>query len=154
MGLFQVLFFLIIGVVYDRHHTRMVKYYSGLVHTMPLFTIIFLIFTMANIALPGTSSFVGEFLILSGAYKVSTSATFFGATGMILGGGYSLWLFNRMVYGNLKVQYLTHFQDLTLREFFVFLPLLVGTFSMGIYPEIFLEVIHGSVNNLIAQINA
>ena len=101
---------------------------------------IFLFFTMANIALPGTSSFVGEFLILSGAYKVSTSATFFGATGMILGGGYSLWLFNRMVYGNLKVQYLTHFQDLTLREFFVFLPLLVGTFSMGIYPEIFLEV--------------
>ena len=68
--------FLIIGVVYDRHHTRMVKYYSGLVHTMPLFTIIFLIFTMANIALPGTSSFVGEFLILSGAFKVSTSATF------------------------------------------------------------------------------
>ena len=146
--------FLIIGVVYDRHHTRMVKYYSGLVHTMPLFTIIFLIFTMANIALPGTSSFVGEFLILSGAFKISTSATFFGATGMVLGGGYSLWLFNRMVYGNLKVQYLTHFQDLTIREFLVFLPLLVGTFTMGIYPEIFLEVIHGSVNNLIAQINA
>ena len=132
----------------------MVKYYSGLVHTMPLFTIIFLIFTMANIALPGTSSFVGEFLILSGAFKVSTSATFFGATGMVLGGGYSLWLFNRMVYGYLKVQYLTHFQDLTIREFLVFLPLLVGTFTMGIYPEIFLEVIHGSVNNLIAQINA
>ena len=73
---------------------------------------------------------------------------------MILGGGYSLWLFNRMVYGNLKVQYLTHFQDLTIREFLVFLPLLVGTFTMGIYPEIFLEIIHGSVNNLIAQINA
>ena len=146
--------FLIIGVVYDRHHTRMVKYYSGLVHTMPLFTVIFLIFTMANIALPGTSSFVGEFLILAGAFKVSTSATFFGGTGMVLGGAYSLWLFNRMVYGNLKVQYLTHFQDITVREFLVFLPLLMGTFLMGIYPEIFLDVIHGSVNNLIAQINA
>jgi len=146
--------FLLIGVVYDRHHTRMVAYYSGLVHTMPIFTIIFLVFTMANIALPGTSSFVGEFLILSGAFKVSTSATFFGATGMILGGGYSLWLFNRIVYGNLKIQYLTNFQDMTLREFFVFLPLLCGTFLMGIYPEIFLDVIHGSAHNLIAQINS
>jgi proton-translocating NADH-quinone oxidoreductase chain M len=145
--------FLIIGVVYDRHHTRMVKYYSGLVQTMPLFTIIFLIFTMANIALPGTSSFVGEFLILSGAFKVSTTATFFGATGMILGGGYSLWLFNRISYGNLKIQYLTNFQDITLRELFVFLPLLFGTFVMGIYPEIFLDVIHGSVQLLVGQIN-
>jgi proton-translocating NADH-quinone oxidoreductase chain M len=146
--------FLIIGVVYDRHHTRMVKYYSGLVHVMPVFTIIFLIFTMANIALPGTSSFVGEFLILSGAFKVNTTATFFGSTGMVLGGGYSLWLFNRMVYGNLKIQYLTNFQDLSCREFFVFLPLLVGTFLMGIYPEIFLDVIHGSVQNLVSQINS
>jgi len=120
--------FLLIGVVYDRHHTRMVAYYSGLVHTMPVFTIIFLIFTMANIALPGTGSFVGEFLILSGAFKINTSATFFGATGMVLGGGYSLWLFNRVVYGNLKIQYLTSFQDLTLREFFIFLPLIVRTF--------------------------
>lgn len=145
--------FLIIGVIYDRHHTRMVKYYSGLAHTMPLFTIIFLIFTMANIALPGTSSFVGEFLILSGAFKVSTSATFLGATGMVLGGGYSLWLFNRIVYGNLKIQYLTSFQDINIREFFVFLPLIIGTFFMGIYPEIFLDVIHGSVNNLVAHIN-
>jgi len=146
--------FLIIGVVYDRHHTRMVKYYSGLVHVMPVFTIIFLIFTMANIALPGTSSFVGEFLILSGAFKVNTTATFFGSTGMVLGGGYSLWLFNRMVYGNLKIQYLTNFQDLSYREFFVFLPLLVGTFLMGIYPEIFLDIIHGSVQNLVSQINS
>jgi NADH:ubiquinone oxidoreductase subunit 4 (subunit M) len=97
--------FLIIGVVYDRHHTRMVSYYAGLAHTMPIFTIIFLIFTMANIALPGTSSFVGEFLLLAGAFKVSTVATFFGASGMVLGGCYSLWLFNRMAYGNLKIQY-------------------------------------------------
>jgi proton-translocating NADH-quinone oxidoreductase chain M len=145
--------FLIIGVVYDRHHTRMVSYYAGLAHTMPIFTIVFLIFTMANIALPGTSSFVGEFLLLAGAFKVSTVATFFGASGMVLGGCYSLWLFNRMVYGNLKIQYLSNFQDLTLKEFFVFLPLLFGTFFMGIYPEIFLDVIHGSVCNLISQIN-
>jgi proton-translocating NADH-quinone oxidoreductase chain M len=146
--------FLIIGVVYDRHHTRMVKYYSGLAQTMPIFTLIFLIFTMANIALPGTSSFVGEFLILAGAFKVNTTITFLGATGMILGGGYSLWLFNRIAYGNLKIQYLTNFQDLTLREFFVFFPLIFFTFLMGIYPEIFLNVIHGSATNLISQINS
>jgi len=82
--------FLVIGVLYDRHHTRMVKYYSGLAHMMPIFTIIFLILSMANIALPGTSSFVGEFLLLAGSFKINTTVTFFGATGMILGGCYSL----------------------------------------------------------------
>ena len=82
--------FLIIGVVYDRHHTRMVKYYGGLVHTMPLYTFIFLFFTMANIGLPGTGSFVGEFLIFAGSFKTNTSATFISATGMVIGGCYSL----------------------------------------------------------------
>ena len=146
--------FLLIGVLYDRHHTKMVKYYSGLVHTMPLFTIIFLIFTMANIGLPGTSSFVGEFLLLLGAFKISICVAFFGATGMVLGGCYSLWLFNRIVYGNLKIQYLSKFQDISYREFLVFLPLLLGTFVMGIYPEIFLDAIHGSTQNLVVQLNS
>ena len=144
--------FLIIGVIYDRHHTRMVKYYGGLVHTMPLFSIIFLIFTMANIALPGTSSFIGEFLILTGIYKINTIITFLSATGMILGGGYSLWLFNRVVYGNLKIQYVNQFCDIEKREFFVFLPLILGTLVMGIYPELFLNSMHMSINNLIDQI--
>jgi proton-translocating NADH-quinone oxidoreductase chain M len=144
--------FLVIGVIYDRHHTRMLKYYGGLVHVMPLFSLIFLVFTMANIALPGTSSFVGELLILTGAYKTNTTITFIVATGMIFGGGYSLWLFNRIVYGNLKIQYLSQFCDVEKREFFVFLPLLFGTFFMGIYPEIFLDIMHISVNNLIDQI--
>lgn len=144
--------FLVIGVIYDRHHTRMLKYYGGLVHVMPLFSLIFLVFTMANIALPGTSSFVGELLILTGAYKTNTTITFIVATGMIFGGGYSLWLFNRIVYGNLKIQYLNQFCDVEKREFFVFLPLLFGTFFMGIYPEIFLDIMHISINNLIDQI--
>lgn len=143
--------FLIIGVIYDRHHTRMVKYYGGLIHTMPLFTIIFLIFTMANIALPGTSSFVGELLILTGAYKTNTIIAIIGATGMVLGGGYSLWLFNRIAYGNLKTQYLHQFCDIEKREFFVFLPLIAGTLFMGIYPEVFLDTMHISINNLFDQ---
>lgn len=82
--------FLIIGIVYERHHTRMVKYYGGLAHTMPLYTFIFLFFTMSNIGLPGTGSFVGEFLILAGSFKTNTTATFVSATGMVIGGCYSL----------------------------------------------------------------
>ena len=141
--------FLIIGVVYERHHTRMVKYYGGLVHVMPLYVFIFLFFTMSNIGLPGTGSFVGEFLILAGSYKCNTSITFISATGMVLGGCYSLWLFNRISYGNLKTQYFQKYSDINKREFFIFLPLLLSTLVLGIYPEIFLQPIHMSVNLLI-----
>ena len=145
--------FLIIGVVYERHHTRMVKYYGGLVHTMPIYISIFLFFTLANIGLPGTGSFVGEFLILLGSYKINTTITFIGATSMVLGGCYSLWLFNRIAYGNLKIQYINNFKDINKREFYIFFPLLLGTLIMGIYPEIFLDSLHMSVNILIEQLN-
>lgn len=141
--------FLIIGVVYDRHHTRMVKYYGGLVHTMPLYILIFLFFTMANIGLPGTSSFVGEFLILTGSFNANTTVTVLGATGMIIGGCYSLWLFNRVAYGNLKTQYIKSYLDINKREFLIFFPLILGTFIMGIYPKIFLDSIHFSINMLV-----
>jgi proton-translocating NADH-quinone oxidoreductase chain M len=141
--------FLIIGVVYDRYRTRIVKYYGGLASIMPIYVFIFLFFTMANIALPGTSSFIGEFLILSGSFKVNTSVTFLGATGMIVGGAYSLWLFNRIAYGNLKIQYTTQFLDLSTRELTTFLPLILGTLYTGLNPNIFLTAIHMSVNNLI-----
>lgn len=145
--------FAIIGVVYERHHTRMVKYYGGLVHVMPLYTFIFLFFTMSNIGLPGTGSFVGEFLILAGSFKTNTSATFISATGMIIGGCYSLWLFNRISYGNLKIQYLKDYIDLNKREMFIFLPLIFGTMIIGLYPEFFLNSIHMSVNMLIEIIH-
>lgn len=141
--------FLIIGVVYDRHHTRMVKYYGGLVHTMPIYIMMFLFFTMANIGLPGTSSFVGEFLILVGSFKVNTTVTFLSATGMIIGGCYSLWLFNRVAYGNLKIQYFRNYLDINKREFLTFFPLILGTLVIGIYPNIFLSLMHFSVNMLI-----
>nr|YP_010377468.1 NADH dehydrogenase subunit 4 [Hemiaulus sinensis]QYB23204.1 NADH dehydrogenase subunit 4 [Hemiaulus sinensis] len=141
--------FLIIGVVYDRHHTRMVKYYGGLVHTMPLYVMIFLFFTMSNIGLPGTGSFVGEFLILTGSFKTNTTITFISATGMIIGGCYSLWLFNRIAYGNLKTQYFQTYLDINKREFLTFFPLILGTFVMGLYPQVFLESIHLSVNTLV-----
>jgi proton-translocating NADH-quinone oxidoreductase chain M len=141
--------FAIIGVVYDRYHTRTVKYYGGLVHIMPIYIIIFLFFTMSNIGLPGTGSFVGEFLILVGSFQTNIFITFIGATSMILGGCYSLWLFNRIAYGNLKTQYITKFIDLNKREVYIFLPLILGTILMGLYPNIFLDPIHLSVNLLL-----
>lgn len=144
--------FLIIGVVYDRYRTRIVQYYGGLASVMPIYVFIFLFFTMANISFPGTSSFVGEFLILVGSFKVNTSVTFLGATGVIIGGAYSLWLLNRIAFGNLKIQYIDKFLDVSLREFTIFLPLIIGTIVVGIYPNIFLNSIHMSVNNLVELI--
>ncbi len=137
--------FLIIGVLYDRFHSRVVKYYGGLTHTMPIFIIIFLFFTMANLGLPGTSSFVGEFLLLISAFEANSTVCFFAATSMILGGGYSLWLFNRIAYGNIKIVGL----DLNFREFLVFLPLIFGTLFMGVYPKVFFSAMHAAVSNLV-----
>ena len=141
--------FLVIGVVYDRYHTRIVQYYGGLATVMPIYTAIFLFFTMANISFPGTSSFVGEFLILVGSFKVNTTITFLGATGIIIGGAYSLWLLNRIAFGNLKIQYTNKFLDLSFREFTIFVPLILSTLLIGVYPEIFLSSLHMSVNNLV-----
>lgn len=141
--------FLVIGVVYDRYKTRLVQYYGGLASVMPIYIFIFLFFTLANISFPGTSSFVGEFLILVGSFQVNTTITFLGATSVVIGGAYSLWLFNRIAYGNIKNQYTTKFLDLNFREVLVFAPLLLGTLVVGIYPNFFLTSIHSSVNNLI-----
>jgi len=137
----SALFFLI-GVLYDRYHTRLLLYYGGVVHLMPIYVMFFLFFTMANIALPGTSSFIGEFLILSGVYNLNQVGAILGTTGMILGGTYSLWLFNRIAYGNLKTNFLSNFKDITSREFSIFAPLIVGTLALGIYPNLILDFIH------------
>jgi proton-translocating NADH-quinone oxidoreductase chain M len=137
--------FLGLGIFYDRYGTRNVNYFSGSVIMMPITTTLFLFFTMANIALPGTSSFVGEFLILAGIFKINTVAAIIGATGMILGGAYSLWLFNRIAYGNLKTEYISTYKDINSREFIIMMPLVLGTLVMGIYPDVFLEPMHASI---------
>ena len=144
--------FLCIGVLYDRHHTRLIRYYGGLVQTIPIFSFFFLSFTIGNIALPGTSSFVGEFLILAGIIEVNIIATFISATGMILGGIYSLWLLNRVIYGNIKVNYLSFSKDVEKREFFSLIPLFVIIIFMGFFPEIFLQSIRSSVTMLLHYI--
>jgi len=141
--------FLCIGILYDRTHTRLIRYYGGLVQTMPLFSFFFFVFTLGNLSLPGTSSFVGEFLILLGVFQTNTFIATLAATGMILGGAYSIWLYNRVVFGNLKPIYLNQFADLNRREFFILLPFVVCIFWMGVYPSIFLESFHLSVANIL-----
>lgn len=145
--------FLIIGIIYDRYKTRIILYYGGLSVTMPLYASIFLFFTLANISFPGTSSFIGELLILTGSLKINTTITFLGASGIVLGCVYSLWIFNRISFGNIKTQLSFYFLDLNLREIVLFLPLILGTLVVGIYPEIFLNYIRYSVNNLLEIIS-
>jgi NADH-quinone oxidoreductase subunit M len=148
-GFVSAALFLLIGVLYDRFHARIILYFSGLVFTMPLFTFLFFIFTMSNIALPVTSSFVGEFLLLIGIFQVSTSATFLGALGMILGGAYSLWLFNRIAYGNVKLQYLALSGDINKREFLAVLPIFFCVFFFGVFPNYCLEALEFSMLHLL-----
>ena len=140
--------FLMIGILYERYHSRFLYYYGGLVHMMPIYSAFFLIFTMANIALPGTSSFVGEFLLLLGIYKTNVVSCIIGATGVVLCGAYSLWLYNRIIFGNLKVAYTIKFKDLNFREFSILLPLLFWVLFMGVYPSFFSDFLHSSVGNL------
>jgi proton-translocating NADH-quinone oxidoreductase chain M len=140
--------FLLIGILYDRYHTRYVYYYGGLVHFMPLYSIMFLIFTLANIALPGTSSFVGEFLLLVGIYKTNVLTAILSALGVILSGGYSLWLYNRVIFGNVKINYTVKFKDLSFREFSIMFPLFFFIFVMGISPNYFLSYLHIFSNSI------
>ncbi len=128
--------FFFVGVLYEQQHTRLYLHYGGLTHIIPIFSIYILVFTIANIALPGTSSFIGEFLLLLGVFHVSPIASFLGAFSLIWGGIYSLWLLNRIIYGNLKVQYLSKFKDLTLIEIFCFSFLFILVILLGIFPEL------------------
>jgi proton-translocating NADH-quinone oxidoreductase chain M len=150
-GLVSPALFLCVGVLYDRHKTRLLRYYAGCARTMPLFAIIFLFFTMANISLPATSSFIGEFLVLTGAFQNNSFVAVLAATGMVLGAAYALWLCNRVLYGLNKPYYLNRFSDLSRREFFMFLPFVIGVLWMGIYPEPFLDTLRCSVANIIEQ---
>ncbi|MBL6864404.1 MAG: NADH-quinone oxidoreductase subunit M, partial [Rhodospirillales bacterium] len=141
-GIVSAALFLIVGVIYDRIHTREISAYGGLVNRMPRYAIIFMVFMMASIGLPGTSGFVGEFLILIGVFKVNSWVAMFAATGLILGAGYMLYLYRRVVFGNLDKDNLKKILDINSREFLIFIPLLLIVFVMGIYPSLFLDAIH------------
>ncbi|WP_308909643.1 NADH-quinone oxidoreductase subunit M [Pseudokordiimonas caeni] len=141
--------FLCIGVIYDRLHTREISRYGGLAINMKVYATLFVIFSMASVGLPGTSGFVGEFLVLNGAYTYNSWVAFGAAFGVILGAAYMLYLVRRLVFGELDKDDVRAMPDLTLREKLFFLPLVAAVFWMGVYPNSFLDPIHVSVANLI-----
>ena len=150
-GIVSGALFLCVGVVYDRLHTREIARYGGLVNNMPRYAFAFMIFTMASVGLPGTSGFVGEFLVMVGVFKANNWVAFFIATGVILGAAYMLWLYRRVIFGTLDKEDLKAFLDLSPREVAVFAPLIVIVFWMGIYPVSFTEIFGPSVENLISN---
>jgi len=146
--------FLCVGVIYDRMHTREIAAYGGLVVRMPVYAAIFMLFTMGNVGLPGTSGFVGEFLTLAGVFQESTWTAVFATTGVILSAGYALWLYKRVVFGELIKESLKQIEDVTPREKMIFAPLVVGTILLGIYPSLITDVFGPSVEALLAQVDA
>ncbi|NVK35787.1 MAG: NADH-quinone oxidoreductase subunit M, partial [Rhodobacteraceae bacterium] len=152
-GIVSGALFLCVGVIYDRMHTREISAYGGLVSRMPKYAVAFLIFTMANVGLPGTSGFVGEILTLMGAFEANTWVAFFATTGVILSAAYALYLYRRVVFGALEKESLKAILDLNLREKFLLVPLIILTIFFGVYPMAILDVTQGAVENLITQYN-
>ncbi|WP_203228052.1 NADH-quinone oxidoreductase subunit M [Roseovarius dicentrarchi] len=143
--------FLCVGVIYDRMHTREIDAYGGLVNRMPSYALIFLFFTMANVGLPGTSGFIGEFLTLVGIFKVNTWVAAVAATGVILSAAYALWLYRRVVMGDLIKESLKSIGDMSGRERAIFAPLVAMTLLLGVYPSLVLDIIGPSTEALISQ---
>jgi NADH-quinone oxidoreductase subunit M len=141
--------FLIVGVIYDRMHTREIARYGGLVHRMPVYAFVFMVFMLASVGLPGTSGFVGEFLALLGTFQVNTWVAFLATTGIILGPAYMLYLYRRVIFGQLVRDDLKNILDLNLREKVIFAPIVLVVLWMGIYPKSFLDVFSPSVEALV-----
>ena len=152
-GLVSGALFLCVGVVYDRMHTREIAAYGGLVNRMPLYAFTFMVFTMANVGLPGTSGFVGEFLTLLGAFQDNTWVAFLATTGVILSAAYALYLYRRVVFGDLHKHALASIQDMTPRELTTLAPLIVLTIYFGVYPAPILDVFGPSVENLMKTVH-
>ena len=146
--------FLCVGVIYDRMHTREIAAYGGLVNRMPAYALIFMFFTMANVGLPGTSGFVGEFLTLVGIFQANTWVAMFATTGVILSAAYALWLYRRVVFGDLIKESLKSITDMTGREKAIFAPLVFMTLLLGVYPALVLDIIGPSVEALVSNYNA
>jgi NADH-quinone oxidoreductase subunit M len=160
-GIFQMIshgivsgaLFLCVGVVYDRIHTREIAAYGGLVNRMPFYAAVFMLFTMANVGLPGTSGFVGEFLTLIGTFKVNTGVAFLATIGVILSAGYALWLYRKLIFGKLEKPSLAGIKDMGAREILIFAPLVVLTILFGVAPKPVLDMSAASVAQLITNYN-
>jgi NADH-quinone oxidoreductase subunit M len=150
-GIVSAALFLCVGVVYDRLHTREIARYGGLVNNMPNYALVFMVFMLASVGLPGTSGFIGEFLVLAGVFEVNTWVAFLAATGLILGACYMLYLYRRVVFGTITREDVRGMLDLGWREKLVFAPLLLLVFWMGIYPSSFLDPMKASVTAVIER---
>jgi len=153
-GLVSGALFLCVGVIYDRMHTREIAAYGGLVNRMPLYAVVFMIFTMANVGLPGTAGFVGEFLTLMGAFKANPWVAFLATSGVILSAGYALWLYRRVVFGELTKPELKNITDLNTREIAIFVPLVLLTIWYGIAPGTILDAFAAPTEALIKNYQA
>ena len=153
-GLVSGALFLCVGVVYDRMHTREIAAYGGLANRMPIYAFCFMVFTMANVGLPGTSGFVGEFLTLLGAFKVNTWVAFLATTGVILSAAYALYLYRRMIFGELDKPKLMNIADMNTREVAILAPLVFLVILFGVYPAPILDVTAVSVKNLVTNYEA
>jgi NADH-quinone oxidoreductase subunit M len=152
-GIVSAALFLCVGVVYDRLHTREIERYGGLVNRMPLYSFSFMIFILASLGLPGTSGFVGEFLVLLSIFSVNTYFAVFATTGVVLAATYSLWLYRKIIFGQLIKDDLKDILDLSSREILIFVPLIILTILIGIYPVPVLEIIEPSSQLTIDIIN-
>ena len=150
-GIVSGALFLCVGVVYDRLHSREIARYGGLVNNMPRYAFAFMIFTMASVGLPGTSGFIGEFLVMVGVFKASTWVAFFITTGIILGAAYMLWLYRRVVFGKLEKDDVKAMLDLSPREVAIFVPLILIVLWMGIYPASFTSITGPAIDQLISN---
>jgi NADH-quinone oxidoreductase subunit M len=148
-GVISGALFLCVGVIYDRMHTREIAFYGGLVNRMPWYAAVFMLFTMGNVGLPGTSGFVGEMLTMTGVYGASTITVLFAATGVILSAVYALSLYRRVVFGEIVNPKLSAIADLDLREVVIFAPLIVGALALGVYPRLITDVTSASVERLV-----
>src|SRR5690606_3776043 len=146
--------FLCVGVVYDRMHTREIAAYGGLVNRMPVYAVIFMVFTMANVGLPGTAGFVGEFLTLMGAFKANPWVALIATSGVILSAAYALWLYRRVVFGELVKPELKNIADLNGREMVTLVPLVVLTIWYGIHPGTILDAFSAPTEALIKNYQA
>lgn len=152
-GFISAALFLCVGVIYDRMHTREISAYGGLVVRMPAYALVFMFFTMGNVGLPGTSGFVGEFLTLMGTFQKNTWVAAVAASGVIFSAAYALWLYRRVVFGDLIKGSLKTIQDMDTRERFIFAPLVVMTILLGVYPSLVTDIISPSTEALIANFN-
>jgi NADH-quinone oxidoreductase subunit M len=143
-----------VGVLYDRVHSRMIKDYGGVVNTMPMFSALFVLFAMANAGLPGTSGFVGEFMVIVASFQQHPLIAFFAATTLVLGAAYTLWMVKRVVFGKVANHHVAELTEMNGREAFVLVVFALGVLALGVYPKPLTDLMDAPIAQLVTQLSA